>query len=687
VIRFPLWFALAAGLVPAGAEPAPLSPDALPAEFAEARAWTAKFLPADSTATPAGRPFSFTYDGRPSGELLPGWPVRYSQRDLDAQRQEAAVTYADPRTGLEVRAVAVSYRDFPTVEWTVYFKNTGATDTPILAGIQGLDARWERAGAEEFLLHHEFGTFYPNSPTDFMPQESRLEAGQSRRFVPYKGRACADVMPYFNLERSRHAGVIVVVGWPGAWAAGFARDGQADIRVTAGQELTHLRLHPGEEIRTPLIVLQFWRGDWIQAQNTWRRWMFAHNLPKPGGHPPGPVFAGSSSAQFGEMIGADEANQLLFIDRYREEKLPIDYWWMDAGWYVNNGRWQEPVVWQADPKRFPHGLRAITDHAHQAGIKSIVWFEPERVMPSNSLYTQHPEWLFPNRISKRLSKLLYLGNPAARTWLTDLVDRVLTDEGIDVYRQDFNVLEPAEIWRSNDAEDRQGITENHHLTGYLAYYDELLRRHPGLVIDSCAGGGSRIDLESMRRALPFWRSDYRFDVVSNQSQSYGLSLWVPFFGTATGPDQFTPYELRSNLTCPLVIGTWDLRDRTLPYGDLRKAIREWRDYAQNYSGDFYPLTPCSLGADVWVAWQFDRPGAGRGVVQAFRHAESVYETARVKLRGLDPAARYRLTDLDHPDRPQTFAGRELLESGLEIAIAAKPGSAVLVYEKLAPSPE
>lgn len=677
---FVLWLAI--GVISAAAEPTPQAIPKSTQEFTEAISWFGKFNPPTPGTTPGPLPFSFTYNGKSSRELLAGWPVRYTQRNLDAQRQEAVASYTDPKTSLEVRCVAVSYRNFPTVEWTVFFKNTGTVDTPILAGIQALDARWDRAGADEFLLHHEFGTFYPNSPSDFMPQESRLESGQSKRFIPSKGRACADVMPYFNLETSKQSGVIVVVGWPGAWAAEFARDAKTGINITAGQELTHLRLHPGEEIRTPLMVLQFWRGDWIRAQNIWRRWMIAHNLPPSGGRPPRPLFAASAGELFDNMVKADEANQLQFIDRYREEKLPIDYWWMDAGWYVNNGRWQEPIVWQADPKRFPHGLRSITDHAHALGIKSIVWFEPERVMPSNSLYSAHPDWLLANHISKRLSKLLYLDNPAAQAWLTDLVDRLVKEEGIDVYRHDFNVLEPVEIWRSNDATDRQGITENHHLVGYLAHYDEVQRRHPRLIIDSCAGGGSRIDLESMRRSLPFWRSDYCYDIASNQCQTYGLALWLPFHGTATGPRQFSRYELRSNFACPLIISSWDMRDHTLPYDEFRRAIREWRGYAENYSGDFYPLTPPSLGAGVWLAWQFDRPESGRGVVQAFRREGSIYETARVKLRGLNPAVRYALTDLDHPGNPREVTGRALMESGIELAIANKPGSAVLTYERL-----
>ena len=84
-------------------------------------------------------------------------------------------------------------------------------------------------------------------------------------------------------------------------------------------------------------MLQFWRGDWMRAQNIWRRWMVAHNIPRPDGQPPRPLLTPCSSHQFGEMIQADEASQKLFIDRYLEEKLAPDYWWMDAGWYFHYG--------------------------------------------------------------------------------------------------------------------------------------------------------------------------------------------------------------------------------------------------------------------------------------------------------------------------------------------------------------
>lgn len=628
---------------------------------------------------------SFHYDGAPDGPRFSGWTDTRSERQLDAQRREHTRTLTDPRTGLEVRIVFVVYQDFPAVEWTVYLKNTGSDDTPILSDIRALDFTWTQpAEAKEFFLRHPAGTFLPPSAADYQPLEQALPKGQSAHFAPQLGRPTGKLMPFFNLDFGDRSGVILALGWPGAWAVDFTRDDTTGVRVRAGQELTHLRLHPGEEIRTPLVVIQTWQGDWIEAQNQWRRWLRTHNMPQPGGQSPGPWLAASNSEPVHEMVRRTAANQREWIDRYLEEKIPLDLWWMDAGWYENAGRWQEPIAWRPDRTRFPDGLRGVTDHAHARGLKTLAWFEPERVMPTNELFRDHPDWLLRNPTPGLISRLLYLGDPAARAWLTDLIDRRITEEGLDVYRQDFCIIEPAAIWRGHDAPDRQGITENHHLTGYLAFWDELRRRHPNLIIDSCAGGGSRNDLETLRRALPLWRSDYAFDPSGNQAQTYGLAPWWPFYGTATGPDQLRSYELRSNLTSPLAIVAWNVADRTLPYAALRRAVQDWREYAPNYAGDFYPLTPWSLDANVWMAWQFDRPEAGRGVIQAFRRPAALERTLRVKLRGLDPAATYEFTELDeagtHPTR--TATGREAMETGLEITCRESPAAVNLVYAKL-----
>jgi alpha-galactosidase len=396
-------------------------------------------------------PFSFQYDGMPSVELLATWPLERSSRKLDGERTEYVLAYTDRKTGLVLRCIAVAYHRFPTMEWTLNFKNTGTVDTRILKNIQALDIELERGPEAEFLLHHNIGS--PANGSDYGPLETRLGPGATKRLSAVGGRPTNLDWSYFNLEAAGQ-GMVIVVGWPGQWAAELTRDQTRAIHIRAGQELTHFKLHPGEEVRSPLIVLQAWKGDWIDAQNVWRRWMMAYSLPRPGGTLPPPLMFASTSRQYDEMIHATEENQIQCISRYLEEGLKIDYWWMDAGWYVNQSGWPDVGTWEVDRQRFPHGLRAISDFAHRKGVKTLVWFEPERVSADSWLARNHPAWV----LGGAKGGLLNLGLPEAREWLTDHIDRLLTEQGIDLYRQVFN-MDPLPFWRAHDARDRQGITE------------------------------------------------------------------------------------------------------------------------------------------------------------------------------------------------------------------------------------
>ncbi len=616
-------------------------------------------------------PFSFRYGDRLSTELLKSWPVQRSTRQLDEQRTEYTSIYQDPSTHLIVRCVAIAYRDFPIVEWTVYFKNEGTARTPILQDIQALDTEFEGEAQSTFHLHHSQGS--SAATTDYQPLESALAPKAQEHFASREGRPTDGDMPYFNLAWPGH-GVIFALGWPGQWSLDISRDQSAQAHVRGGQELTHFWLAPGEEVRTPLAVVQFWDGDWIDGQNLWRRWMIAHNLPRPEGKLPPPFIAGSSSRYTIEMQYANEENQKRYIDQTLQKGIPINYWWMDAGWYPFTVGWWKTGTWDPDPKRFPQGLKPVTDYAHAKHLKVVLWFEPERVTAGSWLDQHHPEWLIGP--DGKGNKLLFLGNPDAWHWLVDHVSQMITEDGIDIYRQDFN-FPPLALWRAHDSPDRQGITEIEHVEGYLAYFDELRRRFPNLLIDTCASGGRRNDLETLRRAVPLWRSDHPYKPISQQGQTYGLSLWVPYFGTAV--NSLDPYFFRSQMT-PALGFAMDPDQVGTRQEILERLIAQWRDIADFYYGDFTPLTPYSVDSNAWIAWQFNRPDLGTGVIQAFRHDTSPFASAQFKLRGLDPAARYLVKNLD-TSQEVDFTGKELMEEGIPVSIQSEPGAVILTYRR------
>jgi alpha-galactosidase len=640
-----------------------------PSEMARARQWAAAHFEASQDAKPASPFFSFTYDGKPSADFLGSWGLKRSTRRLDAERREHSLIYSDPKTGLLIRCVGVENLKYPSVEWTLYFKNTGTQDTPLLANILAADVVLTPSDSGKAVLHHFRGD---NCTKDsFEPLHTAVIAGVDRRFSSAGGRPSSGDWPYFNLQWDG-GGAMLAVGWPGQWACQFSRKPGEGVRVRAGQELTHLTLHPGEEIRTPLFAVMFYQRDWIAAQNLWRRWMLEQNFPKDNGKRLSPKLSAFGGNQF-PGYRTTAKGEIEFLDRYLQEGMKLDYWWMDTGWYpIKRDWWQDAGTWEVDKKRYPKGIREISDHAHANGVQLILWFEPERAGAGTWLAENHPEWI----LGGKSGGLVNLGNRDAWKWIVERIDSLIVSEGVDVYRQDYNV-EPLGYWRGSDAPNRQGITEIKYVEGYLAFWDELRRRHPTMLIDSCASGGRRNDLETMRRSLPFLRSDYCTDPDGMQCHTYGFSFWLPYYRGAT--EKIDAYDFRSNLS-PLMMPAWDMRKKDLDYANARKLLGQWRRVAKHFLGDFYPLTDYSTADNVWTAFQFDSSDGAEGVVQAFRRAKCPQDSLRVKLHGLDPNAVYVLSNFDVVGTAEK-TGRELCESDLLITLKDRPGSAVITYHK------
>ncbi len=651
----------------------------LPNEIAEVQRWI---------AANAGSCFSFTYGGKSSMEFLPGWKVETTETTLDAGRVQRTLVFRDPAGVLEVRCEIIEYSEYPAVEWVVYFKNVGTKDSPVLADVQAMDLRLTRAGAGEFVVHHAKGS--DTAISDYAPVSDPLPSGGQLALHSHgipSGLPSQEALPMFNVEWDRQ-GAIVALGWTGPWTASFQREGEADLHVQAEMDRTHLLLHPGEQIRSPRVLMLFWKGDRTRAHNLWRRLLLAHYSPRPGGK----AFTGLiADANWGSWMPADK--HIAEINAWGDRDVPMDCYWMDAGWTDMSKGWAAHQSHHIPNKElFPNGLPPVSDAAHKRGMKFLLWFVPESVFPGVGIAAEHPEWLGEPFSCKEYGDQVFYaldhGNPEINQFMIDYFSRLIGDFGVDVFRQDGT-----SIWPKDSGPDREGISQIRFTEGFYAFWDGLLKNHPNLLIDNCACGGRKLDLETIRRSIALWRSDYQasgiHDSISNQAYNQGLFPWIPLSAAAVPMGQpVSAYAFRSAY-CPAMVLCWpmvpitDLDKQRWSQMDvdlLRRMLKEYIAVRPYVFGDYYPLMPYSLDQKSWTAWQFDRPDLGEGMVQAFRRAECVLVEQSVKLQGLEPDAVYTLTNADIAGITE-MTGRALMDTGLSITIKDQPGSALITYKK------
>lgn len=257
-----------------------------------------------------------------------------------------------------------------------------------------------------------------------------------------------------------------------------------------------------------------------------------------------------------------------------------------------------------------------------------------------------------------------------------------------LYRQDFN-MDPLGFWRANDAPDRRGITEIRHVEGLYRFWDTLLARHPGLVIDNCASGGRRIDIETCSRSIPLWRSDWQCgwtnEPTPGQTHLMGLSMWAPLSGTGVlgyARRAGDTYNFRCSMGPAIQFSSFSYAampvEEGFPWDWWRARIAEFRRASPFYYGDYHPLVRDTACEAEWAAYQFHRTDLDAGIVMCFRRRESPDAESVFRLHGLDPSKQYDVEDADSGET-SAAAGRELMGQGLSVSAPSAPCSRLFYY--------
>jgi len=634
---------------------------------------------------PLATPFSFTYRGVHSAELLPRW--EHSVVDLPATGASVRrVTYRDPDTGLTLVADVTLYADSAAVEWLLRLENRGPADTPVIERLMPLDCAGLPASAGPWVLRWSNGDRC--AADSFLPHDEPLAPGAPRSFAGHSSDTTC--LPFFNLK-GQNSGWLLAIGWTGHWQAEFeARpDGHAALRTGLSQ--THFCLHPGESVRGPRSLLLYYQGQALdRGHNQFRRLLLRQCVPQRDGAPIRPPVAYSTVASLwlqssrtkqplGRLTAATELALLA-----KAADLGCEAYWMDAYWFPQP--WWEKNMgnWYPRPEDFPAGLRPLGDAAHARQMDFVLWFAPLHVHPTTRWAAEHPEFIHGGAAGGPWK----LADPAAREFLVDWLTRRRAEWAFDVYREDFGTPLPPE-----SADDRLGLAEMLQVDGFYQFWGELLRRNPGLTIDNCSGGGRRIDLDTARLAYTLWRSDFN-DVgeglkdrqhwprmgLADQVMVTGLSLYFPLH---SGPVwDLRPYSFRSAMSAGIVLYN-DLDSPEVPADLARQAIAELKELRPFFLGDIYPLLPLTLSQQDWYACQYDRPDFGAGCAFVFRRPDCPEPRGEIVLQNVDPTARYRVSVTGETyQQPAPTEAQGSLLAHLALEIPEPPGSRLVRYRRL-----
>ena len=673
-------------------------------------------------------PFSFRY-GENTYTTLP-FAKRSTLTDSRIRRTEYTATVDN----LSVKIEYLAYQDMAAAEWTIWFTNTGAVPSPVLSDVNALDL---------VIPYHTLSTLNGDycAADGFSPIRKTFTGNDRMCFAPEGGRSSCSAWPYQRWMNEDN-GLHLAVGWPGQWeiTAQAAKDG---VHLTAGQQSLAMSLLPGETIRTPRILLHTYTGNEQQAINSWRRLYFTHIMPNIAGSPARPFNIITENGGGEEFTLATEALELKALENTDKLPFPIDLLWIDAGWYPckdadGTKHWFNTGTWTPDPANFPNGLNAIGKACKDRDMGFLLWFEPERAAAGSELAVEHPDFLLalePERAAfvaqkreeyltytpdqpdfeekmeamddlfrdwgglsldlLRDNRLLNLGNSAALDWITQRTLDVLREGNITCYRMDMNFA-PLYYWRDNEAADRLGAIENHYIQGLLTFWDTLEEEIPGLFVDSCASGGRRMDLESMRRALPLHHTDYGYGIGPvQQAFRDAMYSWLPVFRGFMGcwDDENGEYPLRymppnppanrfvyenyaiHNAMCPLIsLGNparmVSLDSEKAEY--LNTMMLMWRKAANMmFDGDYYALTPfCRLGTG-WSGFQFHN--GNEGFVQVIRNIRCEQESIQLSLHELEGNTWY----FENPETGESFTA----DSGTITFIQPARQGAVWFYRK------
>lgn len=554
-------------------------------------------------------------------------------------------------------------------------------------------ATWYVPHGDGYRLSYLSGRWAAETQLNREPIHEGMKVLESRL-----GESGHNLNPWFAIDRSdagedRGRVWFGALAWSGNWRFSVEQTPYQQVRVTGGFNTFDFAyvLKPGESLETPVFYGGFAEHGFGQASQLIADLERTEIAPHGAHARLRPVLYNSWEAT--EFNVTEEGQKELAS---KAAKLGVELFVVDDGWFGarNNDR-AGLGDWIVNPQKFPHGLNSLIDYVNQQGMDFGLWVEPEMVNPDSDLYRAHPDWVmnFPGRPRSELRNqlVLNLARDEVRDHIFNVLDKLAATYKIKYFKWDMNRIFSEPGWPEAAPAEQKEIWVK-----YVWNYYDILRRlrekHPELEIESCSGGGGRVDLGVLRYVDEFWTSDNteafdRLKIQEGFSQAYAarfMSAWVTDVPNMN--HRSTPLEYRFLVAMQGALGIGaNLNKWTQPDFDLASKMVELykRMRATVQDGDLYRLL--SPRTNDVTANEYVSKDGKQAVLFAFRHSQQFSTPApAIRLRGLDPRAVYTLESIDGKllDKQPQLSGAYLMQNGVNLKLENDYDSTAVVLERV-----
>ena len=609
--------------------------------------------------------------------------LKYQDSKIDGNTLQ--ITLSDAQQQVDAMLTYRVYPELGILEKSAAITNRWSKPVVLESAQSGT---WSMPSGDGYRLTYVSGRWAAEDQLAREPIHPGVKVLESRR-----GNTSHNLNPWFMIDDSQaseETGRVWfgALGWSGNWRLSIEQTPYNLVRVTGGFNTFDFgyTLKPGETLTTPPFYGGYSNHGFGGASRTLHR--FEREAILPGGVTSRlrPVLYNSWEAT---TFHVDEPGQRALAAK--AASIGVELFVMDDGWFGKRNNDHAGLGdWVVNKQKFPNDLQPLIAEVNRLGMDFGLWVEPEMVNPDSDLYRAHPEWVlnFPDRPRSELRNqlVLNLARPDVKEYIFGALDRLATTYNIRYFKWDMNRSFSEPGWPAVAPEDQKKVWVEY-VRNYYDIIDRIRAKHPKLEIESCSGGGARVDLGVLKRVDEVWTSDNteafdRLRIQEGFSYAYApkiMSAWVTDVPNMNGRSTPLRYRFLVAMQGALGIGAnlnkWAPEDFALATKmiALDKQIRETVQ-----TGALYRLFSPREG-DL-TANQYVSADGRQAVLFAFRHSQEYdLPAASIRLQGLDSQATYAITDVD--GRSSAHSGAYLMQHGVDLILRGDYSSNALVLTR------